>query len=88
MKVYCLLIEETSHCEVFETRIPIVSTDYDKVKSAFDEFLEDNKTYYKDFIVEMETEDCYIAYENGRYIENHINIQIMERELDVLNWNY
>jgi flavodoxin len=87
MKVFCLLIEETSNWDVFETRIPIVSTDYDKVKSAFDEFLDDNKPYYKDFVVATDTEDCYIAYEDGSYTENHISIQIMEKELDVLNWN-
>ena len=90
MKLFCLLIEETNKGEVFETRIPIVTTDKARAEKFLKEFVEDNRQYYEGdgFVIEEDSTDYFHAYEDGRYTENHVCASIVERELDKLNWNY
>ena len=93
MKVYCLLITQTSDMEVFVPRIPIVSEDKDKVLKAFKEFVENEKKEMDDelnggsWVIANDTDEWFEAYEDGRYVENHVEASVLEKELDVLDWS-
>jgi hypothetical protein len=92
MKVYCLLITQTYDFEVFPARIPIVSTDKQKVIDALKVFADGEKSEIKEkvdngeWIIENDTDEWFEAYEDGRYSENHSLAVIIEREMDVLDW--
>lgn len=93
MRVWSLLITQTSKMEVFQPRIPIVSDNYQKVLDAFNEFVESEKADLKDEIdsldwtVEADEEGWFEAYESGRYSENHVLALIIESELGELDWS-
>ena len=44
---------------------------------SFDENNPQNKPY-----IMLETEDCFSFYEYGHYRDNHVEVRIMEKEID------
>jgi hypothetical protein len=93
MKVYCLYITQTSDLEVFPPRVPIISEDRQKVVDALKDFVENEKRECDylvngtDWTIESDTETRFTAYEEGRYLENHVEAVVLEKELGELDWS-
>lgn len=93
MKVFCLVITQTSDSEVASPRIPIISNDVRKVQEVLKDFIDNTKEVFKEelkdgsWIIEADDEGWFEIYEAGRYSENHILALIYDRNLEELNWD-
>ena len=91
MKIFCLLITQTSNSEVFNPRIPIVSNDVCTVQKALREFAEDEKYILRDkledgsWVIEADEDGWFEVYEDGYYNQNHTLALIIDKNLDELD---
>ena len=80
---YCVLVDQTYDMEAYDPMITLVTTDW---KLASEEFKRCIKDFRADGVHDGWVEDTdgvwsYIANEEGRYIENHFNVQIIPTKL-------
>jgi hypothetical protein len=82
-KMYVVLMEHISgferiyfELEIFKEKEKVSAKDYfnDLVKKVKDDYV------ILDFVIEEE-ENIFSAYEDGRYIENHIDVELIEKEI-------
>lgn len=80
-KVYVVLMEHVSDFERVDFELKIFK-EKESAKDYFKAFVGKIKEDYDilDFVIE-EDENSFSAYEDGRYIENHIDIELIEKEI-------
>lgn len=81
MKVFVVVNEQTYGGVCDEPRIDAFES-YEKAKVAFDKHIELQREYAKNDDWEIEEgENSFMSYEDGRYLENHSCIYLMEQEV-------
>lgn len=79
MKVYVLLVEST--VDFSDDREIKVFANYKDAKSEFNEEVERAKKDAGDDWIENVSIDVFSTYEDGDYLNNHISVSILERNI-------